>query len=265
MLRKRPSMPKPIPSKLYRYTAIGEYTERIFLRRELYFSDSTAFNDPFDCRMSYSTECSEVAFRKLTKPRKAPFRPVIEQRYPHMSYDDAVSQAYKDRDSLVSDTAKKALDAHAANTGLCCFTELNDNILMWSHYAAHHRGICVEFSTAKSRMFESVRPIVYTKKCPVFECFSRNLSLIAKRALFRKAPNWAYEREWRLLWKPANEARVFQPGTLSSVFLGARISDANATQVISWCKAIRPRPKVYRAELMVGTYGLSFVPEPLIR
>jgi Protein of unknown function (DUF2971) len=28
-----------------------------------------------------------------------------------------------------------------------CFSERRDSILMWSHYADHHRGICIEYET----------------------------------------------------------------------------------------------------------------------
>jgi len=34
-----------------------------------------------------------------------------------------------------------------------CFSEANDDFLMWSHYASKHSGVCLEFSLENERMF----------------------------------------------------------------------------------------------------------------
>ena len=256
-------MPEPVPNKLYRYTSIRDHTERIFLNRELYFSEPAAFNDPFDCRVNYSTECTEPTFRELAGSKDSWLARVIRTLYPKLAFQHAVSRAYENRDALVGENARNALDAHIAKTGISCFTELKDNILMWSHYAAQHKGICLEFSTEKSPLFEGVRPIIYTKDCPVYECYSNDLSIIAQRALFRKATDWAYEKEWRLLWRQAKVSRVLTPGTLSAVILGARISETHAAQVKSWCVTLQPRPEIWRAALKYDSYALTFQSELL--
>ncbi len=38
-----------VPRRLYRYRDTGEYTEKIFTKRELNFAKPGSFNDPFDC------------------------------------------------------------------------------------------------------------------------------------------------------------------------------------------------------------------------
>lgn len=38
------------------------------------------------------------------------------------------------------------------NSYVCCFSETNDNFLMWSHYANKHSGVCMEF-TIKDNAF----------------------------------------------------------------------------------------------------------------
>jgi hypothetical protein len=37
--------------------------------------------------------------------------------------------------------------------GVLCFSEKYDNILMWSHYAKSHTGLCVEFSRSQYLRF----------------------------------------------------------------------------------------------------------------
>jgi len=39
------------------------------------------------------------------------------------------------------------------NSYATCFSESNNNFLMWSHYASKHSGICLEFSIDKSGLF----------------------------------------------------------------------------------------------------------------
>lgn len=39
------------------------------------------------------------------------------------------------------------------NSSTTCFSETNNNFLMWSHYASKHSGICLEFTTEKYGLF----------------------------------------------------------------------------------------------------------------
>lgn len=43
------------------------------------------------------------------------------------------------------------------NTGIYCFTKSEDNILMWSHYANEHKGICLEFDHSDPDLFTAAK------------------------------------------------------------------------------------------------------------
>lgn len=51
------------------------------------------------------------------------------------------------------------------NSAVACFSEVNDDFLMWSHYASGHSGVCLEFEVAEasentcSFPFESFVPV----------------------------------------------------------------------------------------------------------
>ena len=51
-------------------------------------------------------------------------------------------------------------DKFLANSYTTCFSEKNDELLMWSHYASKHSGICLEFSLDHFGLF----PYVLTKE-----------------------------------------------------------------------------------------------------
>ncbi len=40
---------------------------------------------------------------------------------------------------------KMMMNAINDTIGILCFTEKNDNLLMWSHYANSHKGFVLEF------------------------------------------------------------------------------------------------------------------------
>ncbi|MBK7525892.1 MAG: DUF2971 domain-containing protein [Saprospiraceae bacterium] len=68
--------------------------------------------------------------------------------------------------------------------GVCSFTTNNNNILMWSHYANNHKGICLEFITLNERLLsEMLHPIIYTNKKPIINDFKD----IMHKGLFRKS------------------------------------------------------------------------------
>jgi hypothetical protein len=46
------------------------------------------------------------------------------------------------------------------NSYATCFSETNNDFLMWSHYASKHSGLCLEFSLENDRMF----PYIFTRR-----------------------------------------------------------------------------------------------------
>ncbi len=86
--------------------------------------------------------------------------------------------------------------------GMGCFSAKNDNILMFSHYADHHQGICFgvdpiklahSMSDVTNRVRADVRPIWYFNKMPPLD-FKTQPALCATC----KHDVWSYEEEYRL-------------------------------------------------------------------
>lgn len=48
---------------------------------------------------------------------------------------------------------KRITSKFLENSYATCFSESNNDFLMWSHYASKHSGICLEFSLENSRLF----------------------------------------------------------------------------------------------------------------
>jgi hypothetical protein len=88
--------------------------------------------------------------------------------------------------------------------GLACFSETNENVLMWAHYASNYSGICIEYSAldliAGLPREASVVRMAYVDELPeISQNEARNAGDAAVYILSQKKSNWAYEREWRVL------------------------------------------------------------------
>ena len=98
---------------------------------------------------------------------------------------------------------EKAIELLRKKLGICCFTEIRDNILMWAHYAKQHTGFCLEFDVNN----EFFRPLTRAIKVK-YDGFRPEINVLQLgsypegklgEALLIKADDWDYEKEWRIV------------------------------------------------------------------
>lgn len=133
--------------------------------------------------------------------------------------------------------------------GVSCFSTSSDNILMWSHYANKHRGVCIEYDFSLLEQLENINafllPVMYSNERPLlpFEKLelengqAKQESVIRImpdliRAILTKSEFWNYEREWRFiaLTKPKQPIKL---PIISRIFTGANITEENFQKVVS--------------------------------
>jgi len=100
--------------------------------------------------------------------------------------------------SEVREVLGKFKEDQNSKMGLLCFTRDWTNVLLWSHYADKHRGICLGFDL-KLGTFEEVEYVDKRLRPEVDdeEQFSLPESL-QKRLHLLKASDWRYEQELRI-------------------------------------------------------------------
>ena len=105
---------------------------------------------------------------------------------------------------------------------ISCFCEEWNSILMWSYYANHHKGVCIEYDveqlrTSKNKVYGYLRPVHYSLVRP-----PKNDTVPEDRArcLLTKSAVWAHEHEWRLIRKTSEEFLDFD--CITAVYFGAR-------------------------------------------
>lgn len=125
----------------------AEHVERTICHSELYFPKPSSFNDPFDCRPSFLFEASD-------KELKAYYDRLLMRYGPQLNRE----QRRKEAKLMLGDWARNPRNPKAMQwvqqqhteriteqIGVLCLSGVKNDILMWSHYADAHRGICLEF------------------------------------------------------------------------------------------------------------------------
>lgn len=144
------------------------------------------------------------------------------------------------------------------NTLISCFSKRNDSILMWSHYADSHRGVCLEFETPNQKEFAEVE---YTNKRPTIKMYNLFSTYIAHdfigkpieaegfkyakdliKPFFVKSTDWSYEEEIRCLFstKTYKKDRIsydgenyfVNVGKINKIFIGSKAKGPNVDEII---------------------------------
>jgi hypothetical protein len=106
---------------------------------------------------------------------------------------ELLALSFKDRDirKIVTDFKNE----NDGKTGLLCFSANWTNPVLWSHYGAKHRGICLGFNLRKTL----VEKIQYEqKRISIGKGSLRSLNdAVKKQLLCTKFSHWEYESEYR--------------------------------------------------------------------
>jgi hypothetical protein len=150
------------------------------------------------------------------------------------------------------------------DTGCTCFSEINDNILMWSHYADGHRGLCLQFNTGID-LFNKVFMVKYSNSYPNLDFVKlimmekhEKISEEMLTPLLTKYTCWEYEREWRAFHKIPNTLYGYGATGLRSVFFGTSINEADLEIVCLILLGQHRDIKFFRARKNSLLYKLEF-------
>jgi hypothetical protein len=138
------------------------------------------------------------------------------------------------RNSGQYETVLKTIRDNKEAIGLCSFSEVHDNEVMWTHYANGFRGICIQYNLR--RLLDSTGASIafvrmyYNDVVPMLSNVHRDLGSAARMVLSCKTYRWLYEREWRMFGElGANRYRSER--AVTKVFLGARMSEPRKRRI----------------------------------
>jgi len=204
-------MEYPQVNYLYKYCAYNTNSLSILINKKIWIAKPESFNDPFDCNINFKTDINSESFRK--------YRNRTGKTAGNLQRDYEIF--LKGLSKFRNETIKKF--------GVFSMSQINDNILMWSHYAKQHKGFCIEFVRSSNNLLgniEVTRPVdyhcYYPEVGPLDSSGNINPSIFRKM-LFSKAKDWSYEKEWRLTYDEGNREEPL-PADISSIIFGLRMA-----------------------------------------
>lgn len=245
--------PNWVPPGLFKYRTVSENTRKIIADSALYFASPADFNDPFDFLPHVSvagTDKQRRDFykRNITANMADDGRP--ERRRMLRTFSKMTTEELRQ-------LMEQALIDNVKRVGVCSFSARNDHILMWSHYAANHTGVCLRFSTAPPvSMFNLALRVKYSQIRPTLNRIREVSGDEMRKALITKADVWWYEEEWRAVEAIRGPGVYsFDPRCLDGIILGARMSDADRETVLGWVQG--RQIAVYEAQLSRDHFRLD--------
>lgn len=268
-----------LPHRIFKYRVDCDHSRANLMNNSVWICSPEAYNDPYDCSTKISSERLASAIQRgqvrkfvelynlrnliseeqIADAENGPEPLADIVKHLPASYDNP------DRGNpvkLAEFFSKTALPKYAEETRvfieqvqkavkLCSFSEINDSILMWSHYADHHRGFCLEYDLVNldkdHPLRQNLYPVVYSANIYDLTPFLEILVTVGRQKMNTTFPllgvlhkfiGWEYEREWRLVFlqDAIMPDRAWQAPTAARVYLGSKMSDLNKKTLKTICE-----------------------------
>ena len=229
------------PAFLYKYYSNNNsYHFDAVKNNTMWYSSATNFNDAFDCDL-FVDETS--IFQSIIAA--SPSAKGLKKGSP-------MWMEFKRKSAQATQKLQQVFEEMKRETGISCFSELDDSLLMWAHYANNHRGFCVEYELleiCKQLKFTPI-PVIYSnEKNIVRSLFPQQLEESVTRlvvdSLTTKSTDWSYEKEWRIVrdnnacgdaWDEENHGAVLPMIKPTSIILGCEVTDSFQQKMQEHCK-----------------------------
>lgn len=181
-----------------------------------------------------------------------------------------------------------SIKSHRDELGICCFSLINDNPLMWGHYTNNYNGYCLKFKNNNFLNDEYITlqtHISYLKNyIPGNQSLKRALEKLNKedlstedKSMIRKVmcstfeynwkfDDWKYEQEYRTIsWctKTFNRKMEFDKKCLEEIYIGHKMKSQNHQYyelLIDIVKTHYPNTKIFEVKPHPIKVKLDFVP-----
>lgn len=260
-----------LPSSIFKYREANEYSIKNLEEDTVWLSNPNNFNDPYDC--AHTTDYQEIAKHQskdflndfitkkqiqLTEEEKqklesnddpfSEFMNIIISREPYEKREVLSNIILQVKDKLYQDLVISSSNNIAGSFRVCSFSERNDSMLMWAHYAKYHEGFCIEYDL-ENLLYGDYRrrflyPVIYSDD--IFDATNffkldindKNFNPLHLRlSSLIKAKDWSYEKEWRLVFDHdiIKEEQSYNMHKPKSVYLGSRIKEEDQNKIVAVC------------------------------
>ena len=203
--------------------------ELILKNNTLKFTNPADFNDPFEFHNS-------LVDRKLSAKHKLQIVRKYEKNLTAEKlrrYKEIIRKESGETDS--DDHIFRLFEQKKQNTKVTCFSEIDNNLLMWAHYADQHKGACIGFNIES--LYSDFKHDSYLGQVKYYrKLITKNLSKYLDDAIFHwicsKGNDWKYEKEVRIILSSNNcEYLTFDIHSIKEITFGCRVIDENKRNI----------------------------------
>jgi hypothetical protein len=264
-----------LPKSLFKHRTVTELSVDAFEQGCIWLAEPASCNDPYECQLTYSPGdvVDGVVARMPNSQLRASFAVLagmpderIEALKASGAFEGAMRGVFVEHfkqlgiqvdDRLEVEIQKMyrtLLTKHVEQVRngfvFCSFSTRSDSMLMWSHYSDQHKGFCLEYGVEDIRNIPFLRnailPVEYHDHMvdmtdQMIEQVASNAPVNILNVGLRKATDWSYEDEWRLIFpRTSMHPQLWEMPKVRRVLLGARF-DPNETPLhqrfIDICRA----------------------------
>jgi len=242
---------------LYKYKKIDKKFIEVLKSKSIYVPVIEQLNDPFENSIYLSTSeyDQKVYFELLNEIKKISNIDIKNNSINYLNKLLMNKEININDIEMLKSKKEKLFRNLAKKVGVVSFSSENDSLLLWSHYADSHRGICIEFDRNENNILgddKSCFPVQYSSFIKDIEI--SNNDIIYSEYFRYKCDIWDYEKEWRLL-TPEGRTIIKLPGEIKKVYFGLETSDENIKDII---KILGYSIKYYKAKKVDNQYKIRF-------
>jgi len=231
-------MEYPQVNHLYKYCAYNTNYLSILINKKIWAAKPDSFNDPFDCKIRFKREMNHETISNF------------------LAQTGRSSGTVQENYELYQKAIEEFSEKDVPNLGVFSVSQIKDNILMWAHYANHHKGFCIEFVRSSDNLLgnsECTQPVNYCCDYPEVDPLdssgNRDYSIF-KKMCFTKAKDWAYEKEWRFIYDEGDK-EIPLPADILSIIFGLKMSNEHK---ITIKKILADQPSIHYQEAIKEEY-----------
>jgi len=220
----RNTKPPRLSRFLYKYKSIDEanptLTDRLrdlLVRSRFWLSSPVDFNDPFD--MSAKIVTNATGKERLERVKALVKTHALSYKERERTRKRLMRAPISVLESQLGDIYNK----HVTRTGVFSFAGDAKSILMWSHYAKDHTGLCIQFERARDfKTLSGALSVEYSSEYPEVN-FIKDFQESLSTGLLRKHTGWAYEQEHRIISVNGAHTYIqFDPKAVVGIVMGCR-------------------------------------------
>lgn len=272
------------PDLLFKYVGCEPHHLRIMADLRIRFTQPDDLNDPFDCIPGIEPPGDVAAFVERAIANSIPTNPVLTLAPQTLANAKQVLVATYERDpNALTQRCLEIVRQNINKVGVLSLSARNDNLSMWAHYAASHRGFVIGLKPGYAPLTKrpneqylsegELRPVTYVQERVTLRADRIDLPI---DILFTKEQSWKYEEEWRVVryldkcdgavTPPSGDPRVFlcdiDPAAIARVDIGEQANSATITALKdATSRGSRlEHVRLYQAHLDAGRTTLAFKP-----